>query len=115
MNHKLYFIAIIADALKKQDQKKSIGQALQKIWELGQQEEYEWPFFQFKKFMFEIQKNIEIILVITYSNNKTGVWVPPSPRCLSVSYLIYYFVLWNDLRISPKGLGVDQGRRPARF
>jgi len=59
MSKDLYFLPIIADALRKPEPKVALGLAIRKIKILGQQPEYHRGFLQFNRFMAEVKKNSE--------------------------------------------------------
>jgi len=57
MNKDLYFLAILADALKAPNPKEALGGAIEEIRALGQTPEYKRGFSQFQRFMEEVEKN----------------------------------------------------------
>lgn len=59
MTKDLYFLPIIADALKQPDPRVSLREALEKIQNLGRQPKYERGFLQFQQFMTKVKRNWE--------------------------------------------------------
>jgi len=59
MTKDLYFLPIIADALKQPDPRVSLREALEKIQNLGRQPQYERGFLQFQQFMTKVKRNWE--------------------------------------------------------
>lgn len=61
MSKDLYFLAIIADALRQPEPKSALRLAIEEIKTLGQQPEYQRGFLQFQRFMAEVKRNSEKI------------------------------------------------------
>jgi hypothetical protein len=59
MNKDLYFLPIIAEALRKPEPKESLRAAIEKIITLGHRPEYKQGFLQFHHFMAEVKKKSE--------------------------------------------------------
>jgi hypothetical protein len=59
MNNDLYFIPMIADALKETDPKTALMEAFERIEILGRQPQYERGLTQFRRFMEELTKQRE--------------------------------------------------------
>jgi hypothetical protein len=59
MSKDLYFLAIIADALRRPEPKSALRPAIEEIKTLGQRPEYQRGFLQFQRFMAEVKKNSE--------------------------------------------------------
>jgi hypothetical protein len=55
----LYFLSIIADALRQPEPKAALRAAIEEIITLGQRPEYEQGFLQFQRFMAEVKGNSE--------------------------------------------------------
>jgi hypothetical protein len=68
MTKDLYFLRLIAEALKQPDSKAAIERAFKKIIELGKKPEYDQGFRQFKRFMALMTESFE-----TYSNETEGI------------------------------------------
>jgi hypothetical protein len=59
MSNDLYFLPIIADALRQAEPKEALKAAFEEIKALGQRPQYEQGFLQFQRFMAEVKKNWE--------------------------------------------------------
>ena len=59
MSNDLYFLPIIADALRQAEPKEALRAAFEEIKALGQHPQYEQGFLQFQRFMAEVKKNWE--------------------------------------------------------
>ncbi len=59
MTKDLYFLSIIADALRKPDSKAALKTALEEIKFMGSQPEYAQGFRQFQRFMAEVKRSLE--------------------------------------------------------
>lgn len=59
MTKDLYFLPIIADALRKAEPRAALRAAIEQIQTLGRQPEYEQGFLQFQRFMAEVKRSFE--------------------------------------------------------
>jgi len=59
MTNDLYFISMIADAIRKAAPKSALKAAIEEITSRGRQPQYEQGFLQFQRFMAEVKKNWE--------------------------------------------------------
>jgi hypothetical protein len=59
MTKDLYFLPIIADALRQPEPKEALREAIEKIETFGRRPEYERGFLQFQRFMTEVKRNWE--------------------------------------------------------
>ena len=59
MTNDLYFLPIIADALRETETETALKAAFEKIETMGRQPHYERGFIQFRRFMTEVKRNLE--------------------------------------------------------